>query len=575
MCASGPIGPEMASPPRARGERGRRDAFPLRFATLLAGGAAAGSGWASPLGATRGGARQGASAWSKSGLRPVDFLLVALFAIVLRAPSMSLSVFGSADESAFILAGREVVLGHLPYLTFWDHKPLGSTLLIASAMAAFGQSLEAVRALGMACVIGTAWTLCLITRRFSQDRLVPLAAALLYVAFSTRLAGGIATITEVILAPFTAAGVLLLLLAPGRRSSLGVAATFAAAGLAFGIATWIKYVPAIPAALTGFVALAAVLVQGERGFGRTAACGAGFAAGLLFPTVASIVGYWWLGALDAFWPANFGFMARYATEAGFNDHPRGAFFYALRCTTLVVLDIWPLAVAATAAFLPACLRHLFDRGQSYGGALIVAWLVGEMLAVAMQMKFYMYHFLPLLPPLCALSAIAIREHAGRLVLPQKVGLVAVLAVAFTAFGPIALHARAVAAALSRPDVPREIAKLVAPEMRPGDRMFIPNYEPIIYFLAKTPLPTPFAFPVLLAGPHMSVIPVDPRAEVRGILDGKPRFIVFNTSWRDAPVTWDPELMEVVERIVTRDYVPRSAWTLAESMGTVRLFALRD
>ncbi len=154
-------------------------------------------------------------------------------------------------------------------------------------------------------------------------------------------------------------------------------------------------------------------------------------------------------------------------------------------------------------------------------------------------------------------------------------LATVLAVAFAAFGPVAVHARAVATALSRADVPREIAEIVAPELRPADRVFVPNYESIIYFLADAALPTRFAFPVLLTGPHMSVSPVDPRAEVRRILDGRPKFIVFNTSWRDAPVPWDPESMALVERAVARGYAPRAAWTLAESMGTVVLFALRD
>ncbi|MBD0275145.1 MAG: glycosyltransferase family 39 protein, partial [Acetobacteraceae bacterium] len=416
-----------------------------------------------------------AGEWSGFRVRALDLLVIALAAFVLRVPSVSLSVFGSADESAFILAGREVVLGNLPYLSFWDHKPLGSTVLIAAAMALLGQSIEAVRALGMACVIGTGCLLYLMAQRFSPGRLVPLAAALLYVAFSTRLAGGIATITEVTFAPFTAAGVLLLMTAaPERRQGApGLVSTFAAAGLAFGISVWIKYVPAVPAALTGGAALVALLLhERQRGLARAAACGAAFAAGLLLPTAASMAWYWWMGLFDVFWYANFGFMARYAGESGFQDHVRGALFYALRCVTLVVLDIWPLFAAAAAAFLPACLGHLFARGKAYAGALAVVWLAGEMLAVAVQMKFYMYHFLPLLPPLCLLSALAIRAHVDRLALPRKAALATVLAVAFAAFGPVAAHARAVAAALSRPDVPREVAKIVAQELRPGDRVFV-------------------------------------------------------------------------------------------------------
>ena len=98
---------------------------------------------------------------------------------------------------------------------------------------------------------------------------------------------------------------------------------------------------------------------------------------------------------------------------------------------------------------------------------------------------------------------------------------------------------------------------------------------IIYFLADAPLPTRFPFPVILTGPHMSMNPVDPRAELRRVLHGKPRFLIFNTSWRDAPVVWDPELMLLVEETVARDYAPRATWTLPESVGTVRLFTVND
>lgn len=517
-------------------------------------------------------------------------LMVALLALALRGPSLSLSVFGSADESAFVLAAREVVLGHLPYLTFWDHKPPGSTLLIAAAMAILGPSIEAVRALGLVCVVATAWALYGITRRAAQPapsgpglglgQLAPVTAALLYVAFSTRLAGGTATITETLYAPFTATGVLLLLAAPEWRRIGGPAAAFAAAGLAFGFAAWIKYVPLLPAAFTGAVALAALFWLGGEGdraaLGRVLGCGAFFAAGLLLPTAVSAAFYWWAGALAEFWDANFGFMRHYS---GFDDHPRGPLFYALRCTTLALLDFWPLAAAAAAAvLLPSCLgRRLLASGWRYPGALLLAWLAGEVLALVAQGKFYMYHFLPLLPPLAVLAALALRAHAEALARPGKAVAAMAVAVAFVAAGPVATHTRALAAVLSRPDVPREIAALIAAEGRPGDDgVFVANYEPVIYFLAGAPLPTRFAFPVSLTGPHSSVIPTDARAELRRVLGERPRFVVLNTSWRDQQAgSWEPGMMAMVEEAVARDYTPRASWTLAEQMGTVRLFVRRD
>ena len=68
----------------------------------------------------------------------------------------------------------------------------------------------------------------------------------------------------------------------------------------------------------------------------------------------------------------------------------------------------------------------------------------------------------------------------------------------------------------------------AAELTPGDPgLFVVNYEPIIYFLAQTGLPTRYAFPVTLIGPHQGLLDVDARAEVERILGARPRFIVIN------------------------------------------------
>src|SRR3712207_3227793 len=131
-----------------------------------------------PPGAQRGPGlrRPGHGAWI------ADLALIALFAVVLRGPTLSVSVL-SPDESLYILMAREVLLGHLPYLGMWDHKPLGSTMLIAGAMAVFGESVETVRVLALACVVATGWSLRAITSRIVPGRLPPEVAGLLYVAF--------------------------------------------------------------------------------------------------------------------------------------------------------------------------------------------------------------------------------------------------------------------------------------------------------------------------------------------------------------------------------------------------------
>ena len=508
----------------------------------------------------------------RPGSGAFDLLLIVLLACALRIPTMHLSVAGDPDESSFILAGRELTQGHLPYVTYWDHKPLGSTVLIAAAMTAFGQSVVAVRALGLASVIATGWLLYFSARRVAPGRVAPLAAGLLYVAFSDRLVGA-STMTEVLLAPYTACGVLLLLTLPERRGTASLAATFAVAGLSFGIATWIKYVPSIPATLAGIVALIRLLRRPEGGLRRTIGFGALFVLGLLFATLVSICVYWLRGDLDVFLDANISFAGRYT--GGMQDDPRGAIFFAISQSTRVAGEIWPLLLLALGTIFPTGRAYLFREGTSYAGALLFAWTAGETLSVAAQTKFYVSQYPLLLPPLSLLSAIAIGAYARNLARPRHVERVAALTTLLVAIGPCVATLRETVAEVSHGDVPRQIAKLIDAEAHPGDATFVANYEPIIYFLARAPLPTRYAYSAALIGAHEAVIPIDAHAEIRRILDTRPKFIVLNKSWRDDPVYWDPDMMLLLEQTVARGYVQRADWKLAASKGTVALFVRSD
>jgi 4-amino-4-deoxy-L-arabinose transferase-like glycosyltransferase len=502
---------------------------------------------------------------NKVPLFPIDFLLIVVLAAILRLPYLSLAQFGDPDESWYILGAREVLHGHLPYTSYWEIKPLGSFVLMALSMAAFGPSVEVVRLLGMVCVIMTACLLHLLTRLIFPGNRIPLVAALLYLAFTVALPGT-STMTEILLAPFTAVGVLLLTRAAERDRSTGAATVslFGVAGLAFGIAIWIKYVPAIPAALTGCIALLAVWQRFGGGITRALSASAMFFFALLLPTIASIGFYAWMGALNVFLDANFGFASRYVVSR--------TVFTSIHDTTIVVKDAWPLLLTAAAVFLPTGRRFLFAPGRAYLGTLMVAWFIGEILGLLIQGKLFQNHYLLLLPPLCILSAVAIGVYSNALARPSKTALVTSLAAAFVIIGPAVVHLRAVAADLSRPDVPRQIAKTIVSDAKPEDGLFVVNYEVIIYLLAKMPLPSRYAEPYLLVGPAEALVPDDSHAEVHRILGAKPRYIVLNQSWRDSSLSWwDPEMMAFVEATLAQDYTKRKSWVLPTGGGTVALF----
>jgi hypothetical protein len=85
-------------------------------------------------------------------------------------------------------------------------------------------------------------------------------------------------------------------------------------------------------------------------------------------------------------------------------------------------------------------------------------------------------------------------------------------------------------ALLAPDVPARIAALIAEELPPGETIFVPNYQPIIYLLAHAGIPTRFPFPVHLTGAFANLAGNSTDGEVDRILATRPRFIVIDRGY---------------------------------------------
>ncbi|WP_149535800.1 ArnT family glycosyltransferase [Siccirubricoccus phaeus] len=493
----------------------------------------------------------------------LDLGLILLATLALRLPALSISVFDNAaawDEHAFLLAGREVLHGHLPYLTFWDHKPPGTAVLLAGAMALLGPTVEAGRWLAILAVASTGWALYGIAWRVAADRLVALGAALLWVVFSARLAG-VQLMTETLQAPFTAFAVLLLLDAARPRGFGALAWRFALAGLAGGVAVSVKYVPAVPVSLVAAAALLALL-QARLGLLRCLGLGVAFSIGLLLPTAVAVGVFWQAGQLPEFWHANFGFAQRYVE---FSEHVRGAWAERIRWISLSLVQIWPLFVLSAVALLPVSLR-LLPRG--FPLLALALWWVGEAIALCLQTRFFDHHFIPLLAPMAVVSAAMLVVHARRLAAPGLAPQLATLAIGALALMPLAQDVLEVATARFRPDVPRRVAAALPR----GAEVYVANYAPVIYLLSDSPLATRQAWPSFLVGPR--VLTDDVPTERARLLAEKPRFVVFHEAWRNNAVAWDAGALEAVEAMLAQDYVAREHWSLNDARGVVTLYERR-
>lgn len=452
------------------------------------------------------------------------FFLVAL---VLRAMAFVPAVIDS-DEGLFILQGREWLRGSWPLVAVWDMHPVGAPAMMALAMGAMGQSLFAVRMLGVIAVAATALALHLGARAVGVPRRVALAAGLLYTALSL-LVGGLTTGTEILLAPFVTT-TMAIAMAEARRAVARFHppgwGALTAMGLLLGWALVIKPV-AFPMGCLAFAVLVVPPLRARAaGFGRIAAMAAAYALLCAAPTLLLALAYWWQGHLDAFLDGSFLAPLRYSGDRvgpGLAARQTGA-------ALLVLLGPALVAVAGLAG------RDAFRLSAWQGRLAVTAllWFGAACVAIAGPGMYYQHYFLVWLPPLALLAAL------GAWRLGQWFG---------AARAPVAMAAIVGALVLTswqyefsqrfqrgigfhQPDPVREVVEVLRREGAPGDSVFIANYHTTIYFLLGAPVPTRYLFPGHVTGPFNTVPAEDMNVEIARILNAAPRFIVVDRGYWD-------------------------------------------
>lgn len=471
-------------------------------------------------------------------------LAIAAFVILVRSPSFPPSVI-DPDESMFSLMGRELLHGHLPYVAIFDIKPFGLPAAFALAMAVAGQSVFAARLLGTVCIITTALLLRRTALVIGMRAGPAFALAILYAAFSTQM-DGLATTTEVLLAPFTTAGIFLAFKGRYHAQFRQQLWTIASVGACFGLAIWIKYLPALTASLT-FAALNLWWLGTRRAhFLRACAFAVPFAITCALPTVITALLYLLLGHWQEFWFANFGFMVGYAGQ--------GAPLHGIRLVAQrAVVELWPLLGLALAGCYLA-LRHQSPDGDRTGIIGAMLWLTAELVAAIMPMHFFPHYFLLVLPPLALLAGFALQHLVTAWVQPAVRTMAAPVVALCIALLPIFAMAQDLTRDwlnLGGPDATRRIAALIRSDPDPHPTAWVMSRDPIILYLeARLPLPTRYAFAADLTDEWGWISHAAQMTEVQRILGNHPTFLVLDRhNWPEVR----PEMQTVIEDTIARDY----------------------
>ena len=460
-----------------------------------------------------------------SGERPAPRATPGLVAIVVAVTVVlgAVSViypFGR-DQGIHAFIADSMLQGKAVYRDVYNIKPPLTTVVHALALVVFGHSMTSIRILDLLWTAATALVLALLALRMFRRLWVAGLAGGLYAFFYYQFGYWHTSQTDGWLALPVAGAVLLVVQAmtgsEGKaQNTPGAGWRWFGAGFLLGLATLMKYTAAVFPVLL----LATLLVAWRRRLGQALRATGLAAAGFVAPLAVALAVIAGSGALPAFIESQFGVVPGYVklrSGGGAGGWPwLGLFFRTL-------LNVMPSAAIAGAGGLVVLVARAVRRPGGYLNlAVALLLMAGGAASTLAQGKFFMYHYLPLLPGF----AIAVSGGAGVLarVRPRVVGLPLLAALAGSVAAAVSLEtsyprrfqnlARVATGRLTvreywtsghekadfclRDDI--MLADYIREKTGPDDPVFIWGYESLVYFLARRPVVSRFlyTYPLVVA-----------------------------------------------------------------------------
>lgn len=450
-------------------------------------------------------------------------LLCAALAILTRAAVWPFSVV-DWDESLYLLVGRDVLAGRLPYDGVFDHKPAGLYYLFASAQAAFGQTVTSIRVLAMlACAIAAFFLGLYAHRRLGGGLITAALTGTLYLVLSMAN-GGLATNTEILLNAHLA---IALWLSSDPRMAIGLAwRTSVLLGLVLGFMLQINYLAGVfIVAFCAAYALELVVRRPPQGLKTYFTNGFVIFAGFLLANLLVL-------APIALWGDLANYLAlqgRYL--AGYGAEPER---WRIHVAVVDVLDAYKLPLGLMVVMVlgvlwtmirrqPHAVRHRMALAQMliYTGCAVAGAIASGRLFV---------HYFLLITPMLSVSAAVFLANLPQGAVRILCSLVLVLAAAApltrSALIEAGLHAWAKSLRGAPPDVPAEIALAITTRLAAGETIYVYDYQHVLYYLTRVEPPTRYPFREHHLLPiESAAIGIKPAEEMRRILAHRPRFVV--------------------------------------------------
>ncbi len=385
--------------------------------------------------------------------RNAELLVLPVVALLVAWPQYGRAI--QYNEAMFVVFGREILAGRLPYRDVFDQKPPLVYYLYAAIQAVTGDGFLASRVAILVAVGLTAILVTLVAREFYARRLAFVAG------LSFALTNGLVVVTEnagldqLTLLPLTAATYLVLRWCRTHSDALVIAA-----GASGGVALLLK-----PVALPTALVLGCLVIVSSRRLGPPLR----LAGSAMLVGLAALLGLASFGVLPEAYEAIVVFGREYAAYGWSHSAPGEQ------------LVFWMLALGAL--LLPACASMVvLAIERSRRAAILWALLGGGAVGVVLPGAFLPYYAWAACVPL-ALMVPAIIEWPGTrprwqrrvVILPGVFGLVIM--------GYAAVLMPAAMNSATSAEGARELGEAIERVSMPDDRLYVRANVPQVYYYA--------------------------------------------------------------------------------------------
>jgi hypothetical protein len=347
---------------------------------------------------------------------PDGWLRIAAWVVVLGAAFQILMFPFGRDQGIYALIGEGILRGEVPYRDLWDFKPPGIFFVYGLAQGVFGKSMLAPRLVEVLGLVAIVLSSARLGETFFGSRTAGMlggaVAALVHAQLEFWHSGQPETFGGVL----TFVG-LVLTATDGKRARKPL--RLLAVGALFGCAALLK-----PPLGGGALVCAAYLAKREQ---QSAGTGAGARAvlaivgGMLVPMALVLLWFWARGGLSALVWTMKDFTPGYTALGWEGQRAPAMFYYAL---LEAFFKFSALAAAGLIAAISTTPMHLRERE---GVFLVLGVIAVHVTGIAMQGKFFAYHYGATLPLIAFLGGLGLYKLWRRCLAGGTGGVLAFMA----------------------------------------------------------------------------------------------------------------------------------------------------